>query len=653
MTQIKKIIDKQGNDIYLRTHTKAVIDDNGYTAESRLQAMQDEINQKQLEVGAVPSDLTPTKGSTNWVTSGGIYKGTPSIIEDTANSDLNICDEYSNRLVEFAGGELRTKNFDSSKTISIIDNSSNADIDISDENGNILVRFADGHIKTKMFDSSRGILYKDAKRETKGSNGGNTSSALNYDYIGIYNTACESDGVVTSIEIKTNESGTTVFALAKWDETHGYIDIDSSFEEQVVAGVNKISINKEIKSGYQLFVIGGIKPLSTDGTNYIIAGNINIGDNIDAIWIKQTSCYLMWEIYYPPITIKNKVNELDTKIETYKYGINNCLDKISTVNNKLELFENGIEYRIVVSNGQLTLQQITINYNNILVIAHSFGCILGGVWDRGMSSSKISTDWVHQIIAPLNVQRLYRVNGIVWEQHQDNPTSYLSEMFGSYLNTNDIDAVFIMLGANIPTRYRTSTIISENYTELINYIKERIDTDIYICSPGYTDESDIFNRTLKTVAQSASCTYIETYSDDAQKYATMGDAIIDASTNNYWFINSSGRVTHPNDRWHLYIANRIITKLGHQEMGKLHKIKVNADSNINYHSYDEWVEGGRCSVIIYNSVAPNISVSTISGNSINGILVNLANESIPSVTPMPKFTYHFDMPNEDIIININ
>lgn len=73
MTQIKKITDKQGNDIYLRTHTKAVVDDNGYTAESRLQAMQDEINQSQLELGAVPSDLTPTENSTNWVTSGGIY----------------------------------------------------------------------------------------------------------------------------------------------------------------------------------------------------------------------------------------------------------------------------------------------------------------------------------------------------------------------------------------------------------------------------------------------------------------------------------------------------------------------------------------------------------------------------------------------------
>lgn len=93
MTQIKKMTDKQGNDIYLRTHTKAVVDDNGYTAESRLQAMQDEINQAQLEVGAVPSDLTPTEGSTNWVTSGGLYNSFEKItdelvIEENVNLSL-------------------------------------------------------------------------------------------------------------------------------------------------------------------------------------------------------------------------------------------------------------------------------------------------------------------------------------------------------------------------------------------------------------------------------------------------------------------------------------------------------------------------------------------------------------------------------------
>lgn len=59
--------------MYPQTHTKAVIDDNGYTAESRLQAMQNEINSAQMETGTVPSDLTPVEGSNNYVTSGGLY----------------------------------------------------------------------------------------------------------------------------------------------------------------------------------------------------------------------------------------------------------------------------------------------------------------------------------------------------------------------------------------------------------------------------------------------------------------------------------------------------------------------------------------------------------------------------------------------------
>jgi len=86
MTQIKKVKTSEGVQFYPQTHTKAVIDDNGYTAESRLGAMQDEINQAQLEVGAVPSDIAPTEGSTNWVTSGGVYNSIQRII---AGSELD------------------------------------------------------------------------------------------------------------------------------------------------------------------------------------------------------------------------------------------------------------------------------------------------------------------------------------------------------------------------------------------------------------------------------------------------------------------------------------------------------------------------------------------------------------------------------------
>ena len=92
MAQIKKILNKQGDEVFIRTSTKAVVDENGYTAESRLQAMHDEINAAQLEIGAVESDLTPTENSVNYVTSGGLYNAITPI--DTELYGEKIYSEY-------------------------------------------------------------------------------------------------------------------------------------------------------------------------------------------------------------------------------------------------------------------------------------------------------------------------------------------------------------------------------------------------------------------------------------------------------------------------------------------------------------------------------------------------------------------------------
>lgn len=75
MAKIEKIYEDSARtqEIYAITHEKAVIDNNGTTAETKFQMITDLVNQKQMEIGAVPSDLTPTENSTNWVTSGGVF----------------------------------------------------------------------------------------------------------------------------------------------------------------------------------------------------------------------------------------------------------------------------------------------------------------------------------------------------------------------------------------------------------------------------------------------------------------------------------------------------------------------------------------------------------------------------------------------------
>ena len=162
MTAIKKLIDGNGNQYFPQTHTKAVVDDNGYTAESRLAAMQDEINDLQegvVVVGEgmtpVPSDLTPTKNSSNWVTSGGVYNGVPSNTNSSGSFDLAISDETGNILAMFKDGDLVLKNLNSKDLLLKIDNCTIGDFFIADDSGNILVAFENGNIKTKNFDSTK------------------------------------------------------------------------------------------------------------------------------------------------------------------------------------------------------------------------------------------------------------------------------------------------------------------------------------------------------------------------------------------------------------------------------------------------------------------------------------------------------------------
>lgn len=159
MTQIRKITDKQGNDIYLRTHTKAVVDDNGYTAESRLQAMQDEINQAQLAVGAVPSDLTPTEGSTNWVTSGGVYttlqgkQDTISALKKVTAEGFSVADGNGNIMLSVNNNGLDTAKLSSHfrsliGNIGIYEQVTASGFSFADGDGNIMVSINENGLDT-------------------------------------------------------------------------------------------------------------------------------------------------------------------------------------------------------------------------------------------------------------------------------------------------------------------------------------------------------------------------------------------------------------------------------------------------------------------------------------------------------------------------
>lgn len=151
-----KITDQNSVQVFPITHVSAVIDNNGNPVDQILDAQTDLINQKQLEIGAVQSDLTPTSGSSHWVTSGGVYNAIENVgarVNEDAYADLDIADITGNVLARFSGGHIKVKNFDSSKVNFETGDDAYADLDIADENGFVLARFVRGHVMTKMFNS--------------------------------------------------------------------------------------------------------------------------------------------------------------------------------------------------------------------------------------------------------------------------------------------------------------------------------------------------------------------------------------------------------------------------------------------------------------------------------------------------------------------
>ena len=89
-----KITNEQGTQVFPITHVSAVIDNNGNSVEQVLGAQTDLIQQAQMEVGAVPSDLTPTKNSTHWVTSNGVFNAVDAVGNASNTNIIDVRQGY-------------------------------------------------------------------------------------------------------------------------------------------------------------------------------------------------------------------------------------------------------------------------------------------------------------------------------------------------------------------------------------------------------------------------------------------------------------------------------------------------------------------------------------------------------------------------------
>ena len=487
------------------------------------------------------------------------------------------------------------------------------------------------------------------------------NSENNYYAMGVADSAAEYDGTITSVSFNAQNTGTINFMVGVWDETHEYFHRRSTHTYSVTnKGNQTLSVSIPILQGETLMVnmSSGVKVKFKNYSSSVPpVGSKNAIISVDGGQIYHKygplRTYLSWTIAWEfEQTLKEKVTENANDIEAVENECGKIGQQVSELANSKLLIQgdDGKVYRLVVTDGILGIENTTPQ--NILILAHSFGCILTGVWHRGMSSSKIATDWISQMNTVFLPNIVNRVNMVAWEQAFPNPSSQLSSL-NSYLTTS-VDAIFIMCGANVASAYRTQQYGQTNFAALVNYCKERAtNADIYVCSPGYTPETDGFNIGIKAGAESAGATYISTYSTQADKLANFGDVVWDANNNEYSFvINSNGRVNHPSDIWHLYMANNILSSLGYSTLDKYRSISCNA--SVSYRGHTRWVAGGHCTFCTFGGSQPTVSIVDANNNPINFEIMDLSGvtwENTPQ--SIPKWAVHFDMPDSNVIITIS
>ena len=99
---IQKVYEDEQKTVQInpQTHVRAVVDDNGTNVEDLIAQVIGIVNQAQLELGAVQTDLYPTENSTNFLTSGVVWaalhgkfvKKTDAEIEDMLENETWIPD---------------------------------------------------------------------------------------------------------------------------------------------------------------------------------------------------------------------------------------------------------------------------------------------------------------------------------------------------------------------------------------------------------------------------------------------------------------------------------------------------------------------------------------------------------------------------------
>ncbi|MEA4976011.1 MAG: hypothetical protein VB046_09775 [Paludibacter sp.] len=476
-------------------------------------------------------------------------------------------------------------------------------------------------------------------------------------------------------EIECNVTGTGTLHLAI-----GYLDqrnlaiLSDEFTVEVVTGYNKIdvtSIRKIIPAGSYLFAharyggavedtlevrwykhdIGSASPYqfyygniggifgTPNPVTYPDGGYLQLkwsGDVVESIFAKEQDVIEASE---------NATAALNVATDA-KNGLGIVYDR------------TGNAYDMLVVDG--SLQLITKQYSKVLVLGNSIslnGRVYAYGWcgARGMASSIASNDFIHKLETGLKTKNAGATVSIcnLWEWEANYTTLHSLSYYLDNALAQQPDCIVVRLGENV----QDATQLQTKLTELINYCLDYLSAldpavypALYITSMAMSD-TVAKNNAFIAVANTFRCPYINVsvsaaeYKEKAGNYL-WGDETLDGGST--WntavqvlYKITSQIATHPNDIGMLIIANQILSAMNYNQIDALRSISLTNNTEAAVICPENWVVGGRCNIQVDNYAL------------IASITVTDSEENPISITDHEDGVFSFDMPDLDLIIEIN
>ena len=111
--------------------------------------------------GDLPLAHVPGEDNTKAISQQGVTDAFPQMDEsEEATIDLDIVDKWGSSIARIASGNIKTKNFDSSKVQVETGTAASSELSLQDSNANVSLKVSDGHIKTKKFNSKSAVYER-------------------------------------------------------------------------------------------------------------------------------------------------------------------------------------------------------------------------------------------------------------------------------------------------------------------------------------------------------------------------------------------------------------------------------------------------------------------------------------------------------------